>query len=312
MYMKVNRFSLGMQLDANKEVGDSEIREVSQVISALSQNHFSNEIATSIYASMNKSITKAINSFFGENLTDTIKSIVKRNMSSKSPEILSKNVINELEGLFEQKLNKDLISIINKSVKDNFLTDAKTLGENIAGEVKNYSGANLTDPELINTIRNTIKKQMLTSMERTSIEDLGTSIARVVGDRFPISSQTFFKSFVKQMLVTMNDEFNISNYSGMGVILVMTEGFVKVAETTNARGEKIVKTYSDLMKEVTNAKKVANSDFLTTYKKENTQHTAILTALIEVLNKKNGNLDKNYGEKIVSLLLAGNLIKIQC
>lgn len=237
MHMKVNRFSLGMQLDANKEIGDSEIREVSQVISALSQNHFSNEIATSIYASMNKSITKAIKSFFGENLTD---------------------------------------------------------------------------PELINTIRNTVKKQMLSSMERTSIEDLGTSIARVVGDRFPISSQTFFKSFVKQMLVIMNDEFNISKYSGMGVILVPTEGFVKVAETTNARGEKIVKTYSDLMKEVTNAKKVANSDFLTTYKKENTQHTAILTALIEALNKKNGNLDKNYGEKIVSLLLAGNLIKIQC
>ena len=149
-------------------------------------------------------------------------------------------------------------------------------------------------------------------MERTSIEDLGTSIARVVGDRFPISSQTFFKSFVKQMLVTMNDEFNISKYSGMGVILVPTEGFVKVAETTNARGERIVKTYSDLMREVTNAKKVANSDFLAEYKKENNQHTAILTALIEALNKKNGNLDKNYGEKIVSLLLASNLIKIQC
>lgn len=313
MHMKVNRFSLGMQLDANKEIGGLEIREVSQVISALSQNHFSNEIATSIYSSMNKSITKAIKSFFGENLTETIISIVKRNISSsKSPEILSKNVINELEDLFEQKLNKDLISIINKSVKDNFLTNAKTLGKNIADEVKNYSGANLTDPELINTIRNTVKKQMLSSMERTSIEDLGTSIARVVGDRFPISSQTFFKSFVKQMLVIMNDEFNISKYSGMGVILVMTEGFVKVAETTNARGEKIVKTYSDLMKEVTNAKKVANSDFLTEYKKENTQHTSILTALIEALNKKNGNLDKNYGEKIVSLLLAGNLIKIQC
>ena len=149
-------------------------------------------------------------------------------------------------------------------------------------------------------------------MERTSIEDLGTSIARVVGDRFPISSQTFFKSFVKQMLVIMNDEFNISKYSGMGVILVPTETFVKVTETTNARGERIVKTYSDLMKEVTNAKKVANSEFLTEYKKENNQHTPILTALIEALNKKNGNLDKNYGEKIVSLLLAGNLIKIQC
>lgn len=237
MHMKVNRFSLGMQLDANKEIGDSEIREVSQVISALSQNHFSNEIATSIYASMNKSITKAIKNFFGESLTDQ---------------------------------------------------------------------------ELIHTIRNTVKKQMLTSMERTSIEDLGTSIARVVGDRFPISSQTFFKSFVKQMLVIMNDEFNISKYSGMGVILVPTEGFVKVAETTNARGERIVKTYSDLMKEVTNAKKVANSDFLTEYKKENNQHTPILTALIGALNQKNGNLDKNYGEKIVSLLLAGNLIKIQC
>ena len=311
MYMKVNRFSLGMQLDANKEVGDSEIREVSQVISALSQNHYSNEIATSIYSSMNKSITDTIKSFFGEDLTDKIIKTVKGlRLSTESEKTLSKDIIKALESLFNEELNKNLKSIIKETVKKNFFSG--DLGIMIAKVVEDLYKNSLTDQELINTIRNTIKKQMLTSMERTSIEDLGTSIARVVGDRFPISSQTFFKSFVKQMLVTMNDEFNISKYSGMGVILVPTEGFVKVAETTNARGERIVKTYSDLMREVTNAKKVANSDFLAEYKKENNQHTAILTALIEALNKKNGNLDKNYGEKIVSLLLASNLIKIQC
>ena len=311
MYMKVNRFSLGMQLDANKEIGDSEIREVSQVISALSQNHYSNEIATSIYSSMNRSITDTIKSFFGEDLTEKIINIVERQRPNiKSEKTLSKNIIDALENLFEEELNQNLKSTIKEVVKNNFFSE--DLGTKVAKAIKSFSEKSLTDQELINTIRNTIKKQMLTSMERTSIEDLGTSIARVVGDRFPISSQTFFKSFVKQMLVTMNDEFNISKYSGMGVILVPTEGFVKVAETTNARGERIVKTYSDLMREVTNAKKVANSDFLTEYKKENNQHTAILTALIEALNNKNGNLDKNYGEKIVSLLLASNLIKIQC
>ena len=313
MYMKVNRFSLGMQLDANKEVGDSEIREVSQVISALSQNHYSNEIATSIYASMNKSITTAIKNFFGKDLTAKIIDIVKeQSLNIQSEKSLSIKIIDAFEKLFEEKLSKNLTNTIKKVVEDNLSLSSEDLGIMIAKTIESFSEKSLIDQKLINTIRNTIKKQMLTSMERTSIEDLGTSIARVVGDRFPISSQTFFKSFVKQMLVTMNDEFNISKYSGMGVILVPTEGFVKVAETTNARGERIVKTHSDLMREVTNAKKVAKSDFLTEYKKENNQHKAILTALIEALNKKNGNLDKNYGEKIVSLLLAGNLIKIQC
>lgn len=234
MHMEVNRFSLGMQLDANKEVGDSKIREVSQVISALSQNHFSNEIATSIYSSMNKSITNAIKNFFGEESTN---------------------------------------------------------------------------PELVNIIRDTVKKQMLKSMERTSIEDLGTSIARVVGDRFPISSQTFFKSFVKQMLVIMNDEFNINIYSGMGVILVPTEGFVKVVEVVNPKNTKIVKTYSDLLKESTAWKK---ESFLSTYLGSNPTHKDSIDSLKKALDKTYGNVANFSSEKVLSILLSSNLLKIEC
>lgn len=234
MHMEVNRFSLGMQLDANKEVGDSKIREVSQVISALSQNHFSNEIATSIYSSMNKSITNAIKNFFGEESTN---------------------------------------------------------------------------PELVNIIRDTVKKQMLKSMERTSIEDLGASIARVVGDRFPISSQTFFKSFVKQMLVIMNDEFNINIYSGMGVILVPTEGFVKVVEVVNPKNTKIVKTYSDLLKESTAWKK---ESFLSTYLGSNPTHKDSIDSLKKALDKTYGNVANFSSEKVLSILLSSNLLKIEC
>lgn len=63
MYFQIDYVGLGIQQDSNHDVDNDEVREVSQVIAALSQNSFNNSIATSVYKTMHNSIQKAITKF---------------------------------------------------------------------------------------------------------------------------------------------------------------------------------------------------------------------------------------------------------
>jgi hypothetical protein len=96
---------MGPQLDASHEADQSEIREVSQVISALSQGGFTADIADEAYRDIANVIAKSMDKYLKHMKVDNVDKNALYNM-------LSAKFIRSIQKSDREEITKDLINIL--------------------------------------------------------------------------------------------------------------------------------------------------------------------------------------------------------
>lgn len=209
MYSTYDSRFMGPQLDASHGTDSSEIKEITQLISALAQGGLTSEVANKVYSDIANVIKKAASPY--------------------------------IEGLGSD--NSDLYNYLSTKFVDTILISK---GESLA-------------------------KSLI-----YSIKEDGISI--------PFSNANFFNLFVKDVVTRLNNEFISRYYSGVGSILLPSQGVIQVYDRLitdeNGNQRSVVMTQADLIQEALNNYNEAefiekynrlpesNEDIINTYKEE--------------------------------------------
>jgi hypothetical protein len=115
----------------------------------------------------------------------------------------------------------------------------EALASNIERAIKKIYGKKIkegeTEESLLKARYTSISKSLVQSLNNSSNKGLAAIIAETFehGELIPFSNQSFFKEFIKELVVKLNKDFITRYYPGSGTILTPSHNIITIYENEN-------------------------------------------------------------------------------